>query len=98
MDNLKFGDIIRGYVIHRKLAQGNYGIIYEVVKNNIRYAMKVFTHIDENEGVSRDAIIESSILTRNEHPNVIKAKEIFLEETIPFSNVVIVMEIGRAHV
>lgn len=58
-----------------KLGSGEYGTVWLVEKEGVRYAMKEFGY-EENE----DTLTEIFLSLENDHPNLIKGKEFFIQD------------------
>jgi serine/threonine protein kinase len=69
------------YRIIDVLGEGTFGKVYQVenIQNQTRHAMKIYKNYYD-EGVSEDAISEMNVLAKTNHPNVLKADFLSLNE------------------
>ena len=64
-----------------RLGEGTYGIVYKArdTKDNSIVALKVMKLDQESNGISQTTLREISILSSIDHPNLLKMKEILIE-------------------
>lgn len=64
-----------GYEVIKKLGEGSYGTVYQIKGNDSQiYALKEY---NKRENLQQDLLIELSILSSVNHPNVLSAHNIF---------------------
>ena len=67
------------YRIIRKIGHGAYGTVYEVELDGIRYAINQQQSTDAGTAMSRSALVEADVMSRLEHPNLVRMLEVFFE-------------------
>lgn len=71
--------ICGGYSVVKALGRGTFGTVYQVEKDGKVYALKKYSVVADENGISHDVISELDILQRVNHPNVLSAANVFTD-------------------
>jgi serine/threonine protein kinase len=75
------GKVVNGYKITSVLGKGSYGKVYAATKKGKSFALKKQLLVEDKEvGIEPAIIVESDVLKRVNHPNVLGAVEIFMDD------------------
>ncbi|KAH0795155.1 AChain A, Cyclin-dependent kinase 2 [Histomonas meleagridis] len=81
METLEPSEFSKRFTDREKLGEGTYGVVYKAkdTRDDTIVALKVMKFDQESNGISQTTLREISILSSIDHPNLLKMKDIILE-------------------